>query len=119
MGGAGAVSAVAFLFARKRQVSLLGAPMQLLAGRRMDRRLVVGSTLFGVGAGIAGFCPGPVLVALGMGEVKALAFASPCSREWQCSRCSRAARAFPPARSTKPTTSVAHCPERPSPTARV
>ena len=74
MGGAVAVSAVAFLFARKRQVSLLGAPMQLPAGRRIDRRLVVGSTLFGVGWGIAGFCPGPVLVALGMGEVKALAF---------------------------------------------
>jgi len=74
MGGAVAVSAVAFLFARKRQVSLLGAPMQLPAGRRIDRRLVVGSTLFGVGWGIAGFCPGPVLVVLGMGEVKALAF---------------------------------------------
>lgn len=74
MGGAVAVGAVAFRFARKREVSLLDAPMQLPAGRRIDRRLVVGSTLFGVGWGIAGFCPGPVLVALGMGEVKAIVF---------------------------------------------
>ena len=74
MGGAVAVAAVAFHFAGKRRVSLLGAPMQLPAGRRIDRRLLVGSTLFGVGWGIAGYCPGPVLVALGMGEAKAVVF---------------------------------------------
>ncbi len=74
MAGAVAVGAVAFHFASKRKVSLLGAPMQLPAGRRIDRRLILGSTLFGVGWGIAGFCPGPVLVALGMGEVKAIVF---------------------------------------------
>ena len=33
-----------------------------------------GSVLFGVGWGVAGFCPGPALVALGMGEVKAIVF---------------------------------------------
>jgi uncharacterized membrane protein YedE/YeeE len=74
MGGAVAVAAVAFHFAGKRRVSLRGAPMQLPAGRRIDRRLLVGSTLFGVGWGIAGYCPGPVLVALGMGEAKAVVF---------------------------------------------
>lgn len=74
MGGAVAVAAVAFHFAGKRRVSLLGAPMQLPAGRRIDRRLLVGSTLFGVGWGIAGYCPGPVLVALGLGEAKAVVF---------------------------------------------
>jgi uncharacterized membrane protein YedE/YeeE len=74
MGGAVAVAAVAFHFAGKRRVSLLGAPIQLPAGRRIDRRLLVGSTLFGVGWGIAGYCPGPVLVALGMGEAKAVVF---------------------------------------------
>ena len=74
MGGAVAVAAVAFHFAGKRRVSLLGAPLQLPAGRRIDRRLLVGSTLFGVGWGIAGYCPGPVLVALGMGEAKAVVF---------------------------------------------
>ena len=75
MAGAVVVAAVAFHFAGKRKVSLLGTPMQLPAGRRIDRRLLVGSTLFGVGWGIAGYCPGPVLVALGMGEGKAVVFA--------------------------------------------
>jgi uncharacterized protein len=74
MAGAVAVGAVAFRFAARRTVSLLGAPMQLPGGRRVDRRLILGSTLFGVGWGLAGFCPGPALVALGMGEVKALVF---------------------------------------------
>ena len=40
----------------------------------MDGRLVGGSVLFGMGWGVAGFCPGPGLVALGMGEVKAVVF---------------------------------------------
>lgn len=74
MGGAVAVAAVAFTFARGRKKSLLGADMKLSTSRVIDRRLVLGSILFGVGWGIAGFCPGPGLVALGMGEVKALAF---------------------------------------------
>ncbi len=74
MGGAIAVGTIAFFVARKRVVSLLGAPMRLPASRDIDRRLVGGSLLFGIGWGIAGFCPGPGLVALGMGEVKALVF---------------------------------------------
>ena len=42
--------------------------------RGVDRRLVGGSLLFGIGWGVAGFCPGPALVALGMGNGKALVF---------------------------------------------
>ncbi|MGJ7609704.1 MULTISPECIES: DUF6691 family protein [unclassified Variovorax] len=74
MAGAIAVGAVAFFVAARRPRSLLGAPMQLLTARRIDRRLVMGSLVFGAGWGLAGFCPGPGLVALGMGEAKALAF---------------------------------------------
>ncbi|HEV8311706.1 MAG TPA: YeeE/YedE family protein [Burkholderiaceae bacterium] len=75
MAGAIAIGLVAFRLATKRTVSLLGAPMRLPQNHpRIDRRLVVGSTLFGLGWGIAGFCPGPGLVALGMGEVKAAVF---------------------------------------------
>ncbi len=48
--------------------------MRLPTATKLDRRLVGGSLLFGVGWGIAGFCPGPALVALGMGEAKALVF---------------------------------------------
>ena len=74
MAGAIGISFFAFLFAKKRSRSLMGADMKLPTGRTIDRRLVVGSTLFGIGWGVAGFCPGPSLVALGLGEVKALIF---------------------------------------------
>ena len=74
MAGAIAVAAIAFGVAKKRTVSFLGATMKLPASRDIDRRLVIGSVLFGIGWGVAGFCPGPGLVALGMGELKALVF---------------------------------------------
>ena len=74
MAGAIAVGAVGFALARKRAVSLLGLDMELSKARLVDRRLVGGSLLFGIGWGVAGFCPGPALVALGMGESKAAVF---------------------------------------------
>lgn len=74
MAGAIAVGLVAFVVARDRTVSFLGAEMKLPSARHIDRRLVTGSLLFGVGWGIAGFCPGPGLVASGMGEAKAVVF---------------------------------------------
>ena len=74
MAGAIAVGALAFAVARKRTVSFLGATMHLPTSRAIDGRLVIGSIVFGIGWGVAGFCPGPGLVALGMGEVKALVF---------------------------------------------
>ena len=74
MAGAIGISFFAFLVAKKRSRSLIGADMKLPGGGQIDRRLVVGGLLFGIGWGVAGFCPGPGLVALGMGEVKALIF---------------------------------------------
>ena len=74
MGGAIGVGFFAFLFAKTRPLSLLGAAMKLPAPSPVDRRLVGGSVLFGMGWALAGFCPGPGLVALGMGSPKALIF---------------------------------------------
>jgi len=74
MAGAIAVGVIGFTFAGKRDATLLGTPMQLPATRTIDRRLIAGSALFGIGWGLAGFCPGPALVALGAGYVKALVF---------------------------------------------
>ena len=74
MAGAIAVGAVAFALAGRRRSSLIGAEMRLPAARAIDRRLIAGSLVFGIGWGIAGFCPGPALVALGMGQTKALIF---------------------------------------------
>lgn len=67
MAGAIAVGLPAFAWARRARVQLPGAT-------RIDRRLVGGSLLFGIGWGLAGLCPGPALVVLGMGDVKALGF---------------------------------------------
>jgi uncharacterized protein len=74
MLGAIAVGVVGFALARRRPKALLGGPMRLPVARQIDRRLVVGSALFGMGWGLAGFCPGPALTAVGMGEPKALLF---------------------------------------------
>ena len=74
MGAAIGVGVVVFMVADRRTVSLLGCEMRLPPSRRIDRRLVIGSVLFGIGWGIAGLCPGPGLVAFGMGEKKAVVF---------------------------------------------
>lgn len=74
MGGAILVGLAAFTIAKKRTHSFLGAVMQLPTARDIDRRLVLGSLTFGAGWGIAGFCPGPGLVAIGVGEPKAVLF---------------------------------------------
>lgn len=74
MVGAIAVGLVAFAVAGKRKTSLLRAEMKLAAPRHIDRRLVFGGLLFGIGWGLAGFCPGPALVAVGMGQLKAVVF---------------------------------------------
>ena len=67
MGGAIALGVFVFARAAKRVRSWTGAPMEIPATRTIDRRLVFGGVLFGVGWGVAGFCPGPALVALGSG----------------------------------------------------
>jgi uncharacterized membrane protein YedE/YeeE len=74
MAGAIAVGLPAFTLARRRRETFLGLQMQLPTSRVIDRRLVGGSLLFGIGWGLAGLCPGPALVVAGLGEVKALGF---------------------------------------------
>lgn len=74
MAGAIFVGLFAFAIARRRTLSFLGFNMKLPDSNRIDPRLVVGSLMFGAGWGIVGFCPGPGLVALGAGEIKAAVF---------------------------------------------
>ena len=74
MGGAIGVSLLPFAYAKRLQRAVLGAPMSLPAVDTIDLRLVFGSLAFGAGWGLAGFCPGPALVALGTGELKAIVF---------------------------------------------
>ena len=74
MGGAVLVGLIAFYLAKNRTQSFLGGAMHIPTRRDVDRPLIIGSALFGVGWGLAGFCPGPALVSLGSGELKALVF---------------------------------------------
>ena len=74
MAGAIAVGMLAFSVARRRTVSLLGLDMIWPKTRHIDRRLIGGSVLFGIGWGIAGFCPGPAIASLGAGSLKPLLF---------------------------------------------
>lgn len=74
MSGAIAVAAPAFALARRRSHGLLGAAMQLPQTTHIDRRLVLGSLVFGAGWGLAGFCPGPALVSAAAGYREAWLF---------------------------------------------
>ena len=67
MGGAIAVGSVAFVIAKRRRTSWSGEAMQIPTNSTIDARLIGGGVLFGIGWGIAGFCPGPALVAASSG----------------------------------------------------
>ncbi|UEP32164.1 MULTISPECIES: DUF6691 family protein [unclassified Burkholderia] len=74
MAGAIGVAVFAFAWAKRRTRSWLGLPIQWPAARTITVRLVAGSAVFGIGWGLAGFCPGPALVSIGLGSVKGIAF---------------------------------------------
>jgi len=74
MGGAVQVGFLAFAIARRRTRNFLGGAMRVPDRRDIDARLVGGSAVFGIGWGLAGFCPGPALVSFGSGQDKAAVF---------------------------------------------
>ena len=74
MGGAVGLALPVFAWARRQRRALLGGPMQLPMARQIDGRLLAGSALFGIGWGLAGFCPGPALMNLATGHVEVWLF---------------------------------------------
>ena len=74
LGGAVSVGLLIFPFASKRPHSLLGEVMHLPKATQIDHRIVLGSITFGVGWGLAGYCPGPALASLTQGGTKPLLF---------------------------------------------
>ncbi|MEO0683065.1 MAG: DUF6691 family protein [Pseudomonadota bacterium] len=67
MAGAMAVSGTAWRIARGRAASLSGAPLPGPPSKVVDRRLLGGAALFGLGWGLSGICPGPALTVAGVG----------------------------------------------------
>ncbi len=60
-------SAIAYLIRRRMDRPLLGERFFIPENRQLDTRLLAGAALFGVGWGLAGFCPGPAIAALVLG----------------------------------------------------
>ena len=74
MSGAIVVGLFAFRFAAMRTSTILRESLRLPTTRQIDRRLILGGLTFGVGWGLAGYCPGPVLASLATGGSKPLIF---------------------------------------------
>jgi len=74
MGGALIVTFIGYRFVLKRPAPILSASFQLPNRRDLDLPLISGSALSGIGWGIAGFCPGGALPALGTGQPEVFIF---------------------------------------------
>jgi len=74
MGGAIAVAFPGFRLAHRRAQPLLDDSFHLPSSRFVDARLIGGSALFGLGWGLAGYCPGPAVAALTLGDPRTHAF---------------------------------------------
>jgi uncharacterized protein len=74
MAGAIAVTFVGYRLVLRRAAPLFASAFHLPAQQRIDARIVIGPAIFGIGWGLAGFCPGPALTALGGGTAKAVIF---------------------------------------------
>jgi len=74
MLGAVLVGLGGFYIASKRTAAFFGSALHIPTRKDITKPLIVGSLIFGAGWGIAGFCPGPALVAAGAGYLKALVF---------------------------------------------
>ena len=74
MGGAIFVGVFSFKYIVKREKTLLGGSLHLSNEKSINKRLIFGSLIFGLGRWVAGFCPGPALVSLCMGSLKGAMF---------------------------------------------
>ena len=74
LGGAVATTLMLFRLVLRRDRPVLAGAFQLSSLKQIDSKLLVGAALFGIGWGIAGYCPGPALASLGVGAIEALWF---------------------------------------------
>lgn len=74
MGAGLVVSVIGYQLTRRRQQSVLACPLNIPINKVIDKPLVLGSALFGLGWGLAGICPGPGLVLVGAGFYQGILF---------------------------------------------
>jgi uncharacterized membrane protein YedE/YeeE len=74
MLGAITTTAISFHLIKNRQQSFLGKQINLPVNISIDRKLILGSLIFGIGWGLAGYCPGPSLVSILQGGYQPLVF---------------------------------------------
>ena len=67
MGGAVLIGTLAFGYAKHRNTTLLGGIMHLPTNHKVDFKLILGALTFGVGWGLAGYCPGPAITSITQG----------------------------------------------------
>lgn len=76
LASAVAVGLIGFQTVQRWRKPLLAEAFSRPTATRLDRRIILGPAIFGIGWGLAGFCPGPALVALGTGSLSAAIFAT-------------------------------------------
>jgi uncharacterized membrane protein YedE/YeeE len=74
MAGGVIVFAIGFQWVKRRPGPLFAAKFEVPTRRDIDPKLVAGAALFGIGWGLAGFCPGPALTGLAFGLTKVYVF---------------------------------------------
>ena len=74
LGGAVATTTLLFQFVMRRERPVLGGGFNVSRLEHVDRTLLAGASIFGIGWGVAGYCPGPALAGLGIGSIEALWF---------------------------------------------
>lgn len=74
MGGAVVTTFIGYRLVLARKAPLLEARFKLPTSTNIDPRLVGGAAVFGIGWGIAGFCPGGAIPAIGTGRVEVVVF---------------------------------------------
>jgi len=74
MGGAVIVTFIGYRLVLRRERPVFEPQFDIPTNRRLDVKLIGGSAIFGVGWGIAGFCPGGALPALGTGNTNVIIF---------------------------------------------
>src|SRR5260370_11076223 len=62
------VTALGYALAARRHSPICAPGFSLPTRREIDRPLVLGAVLFGIGWGLVGYCPGPALAGLGLGN---------------------------------------------------